>query len=438
MALQAHDLDDDPTLVRAVQAGDTEAYGELFRRHYPSVRRVCARRTGDLVEADEIAQAAFVRALERIHRCRGDRRFGAWVQVIALRLCVDAVRDRSRVVPEERAYDDRRPARAADPEESLLAGERTEEVHRALAMLPPRQRQVVVARHLEGRRPGEIAASLGLSLGAVDSLLLRARRRMVLSYLSVSREGGVVSSPGTLAGGTATGAAVAGTPRLAQLGGVVEQAVTRAGTGVADAMARSPGGGVLRHAAAAVAMAVATIVPAGAPRPSGPPGAAAGPAVAGSAAGAAGGSTSGPAAGVAGAVDGPAAALPSPGLTPSTAPVLGGPGLTPLLGAPAAVLPGLAAQAAGAAGTVASSPVGPLPVPNLVPALPTLPVPLAPPTTAAVGPSRADPGPTLPSGPIAVVGGAVQGVDQGVVAPVARALPVSPPAGVLPLGPLGH
>lgn len=196
MAVQAHDLDDDPTLVQAVQAGDTEAYGELFRRHYPSVRRVCTRRTGDVVEADEIAQAAFVRAFERIHRCRGDRRFGAWVQVIAFRLCVDAVRDRSRVVPGEQVVDDRQLGRASDPEEALLAGERHDEVRRALAMLPPRQRQVMVARHLEDRRPCEIAASLGLSLGAVDSLLLRARRRLVLSYLSVSREGGAASNAG--------------------------------------------------------------------------------------------------------------------------------------------------------------------------------------------------------------------------------------------------
>lgn len=230
MAARAHDLDDDPTLVCAVQAGDSEAYAELFRRHYPCVRRVCARRTGDVVEADEIAQAAFVRAFERIHRCRGDRRFGAWVQVIALRLCIDAVRDRTRVVPEDEPLDRHEPVGVGDPEEALLSGERADQVLRALAM-PPRQRQVVMARHLDGRRPGEIAASLGLSLGAVDSLLLRARRRLVLSYLSISHDG-VATAATASGGGTATGATLAGTPALAHAAVALGKVVTHTGANV--------------------------------------------------------------------------------------------------------------------------------------------------------------------------------------------------------------
>jgi RNA polymerase sigma-70 factor (ECF subfamily) len=85
--------------VRAVQGGDLDAFSELFRRHYRFVHRACLRQLGDTVEADEVAQATFVRALERIDRCRGDRRFGPWVQVIARHLCVDHCRARARVVP---------------------------------------------------------------------------------------------------------------------------------------------------------------------------------------------------------------------------------------------------------------------------------------------------------------------------------------------------
>lgn len=181
--------EDDSALVVAVQAGDVGAYEELFRRHHTSVRRVCARRLGDQVEADEAAQATFVRAFERIDRCIGDRRFGAWVQVIARRLCIDMIRARIRTTPDDDPVRGERPALhvASAPdagtvtEEALARRESTERVHRALALLPDRQRAVVVARHLEGRRPSEIAAALGLSVGAVDSLLLRARRHLALS-----------------------------------------------------------------------------------------------------------------------------------------------------------------------------------------------------------------------------------------------------------------
>ena len=58
MAVPAQEMEDDSVLVRAVQAGDLEAYSELFRRHYPSVQRACARRMACPLEAEEIAQSA--------------------------------------------------------------------------------------------------------------------------------------------------------------------------------------------------------------------------------------------------------------------------------------------------------------------------------------------------------------------------------------------
>ena len=100
VAISVQEVADDAALVRAVQAGDLEAFSELFRRHHQAVRRACARRMGNIIEADEMAQAAFVRALERIDRCGGDRRFGPWVQVIAQRLCIDAL---ARLQPHDAA-----------------------------------------------------------------------------------------------------------------------------------------------------------------------------------------------------------------------------------------------------------------------------------------------------------------------------------------------
>jgi RNA polymerase sigma-70 factor (ECF subfamily) len=180
---------DDGVLVLAVQGGDGDAFAELFRRHYPDVRRACARRLLDTVEADEVAQAAFVRAYERIEQCRGDRRFGPWVHVIARSLCMDAFRTQARVEPFEQPITDEVDHRANEPEESVLRSERQAQVREALAALPDRQRQAVIARDWEERGPGEIAHSLGLTVGAVDSLLLRARRRLAQSYRRLAPPG---------------------------------------------------------------------------------------------------------------------------------------------------------------------------------------------------------------------------------------------------------
>src|SRR5688500_13226645 len=92
-------VDDDASLVAAVEAGDTAAFATLFSRHYETVRRTCVRRMGDERDGEEVAQAAFVRAFERIDQCRADRNFGGWVSTIALRLLQDHHRARLRSAP---------------------------------------------------------------------------------------------------------------------------------------------------------------------------------------------------------------------------------------------------------------------------------------------------------------------------------------------------
>ncbi|MGH9278517.1 MAG: RNA polymerase sigma factor [Acidimicrobiales bacterium] len=178
-ALADADAGADADEVRAVQAGSTDAFAALYRRHYPSVHRATLGVLRDAVDAEEAAQAAFVRAFERIDQCGGERRFGPWVHVIARRLCLDTLRARARTQPECRPVAEERPSPArGDPEESILRREEVRSLQAALSTLSTRQRQAVIARAVDDQPPSEIAASLGLSTSAVDSLLLRARRRL--------------------------------------------------------------------------------------------------------------------------------------------------------------------------------------------------------------------------------------------------------------------
>lgn len=189
---------DDASLVRAAQAGDHDAFAQLFRRHHPTVWRVCARCLANGGDADEVAQAAFVRAFERINQCSGERHFGAWVQMIARRMCGDVWRAGARTTP---MADPGPTGAGAGPDtciDALLRKERAAAVRGALATLPPRQREVIVARYVEGRRPRDVAAALAVTVGAVDSLLLRARRRMVLAYQASGGEHGDPPPPALL------------------------------------------------------------------------------------------------------------------------------------------------------------------------------------------------------------------------------------------------
>ena len=245
MAIDERELDD-ADLVFAAQQGDTEAFAELFRRHYAAVRRICARRLGNLADADEVAQAAFVRALERIHQCEGERRFGAWVQVIAYRLGADARRSQARAVPSDEPVTGDAALGPNSCEDALLRAERVEEVRSMLLTLPTRQREVIIARDLEGRRPGEIAASLGLSLGAVDSLLLRARRRMASAWQAASVEHGAASVQVTTASLAAT-TTVARPEAVGRILAAVRDAVDRLSLHMANVLGLTPGGSAWAH-----------------------------------------------------------------------------------------------------------------------------------------------------------------------------------------------
>ena len=267
VVVSARDVDSDGALVVAAQMGDRDAFAELFRRHYGGVRRSCARRLGDLREADEVAQAAFVRAWERIDRCEGERRFGGWVQVIAHNLCIDTVRDRGRISLSESPAEEARASSSGNPEDALLRVEAASLVQLALNDLPQRQRDVVVARHLEDRRPGEIAAALGLSVGAVDSLLLRGRRRLAAAVERLSSDRGAISASSA----SSVAAGVAGTSgRFVAAVQSVQGAIGRASYHVAVSLGMVPGvAGPTQRAAAAVlvtaAAAAGAAVPAAAP-----------------------------------------------------------------------------------------------------------------------------------------------------------------------------
>ncbi|MGH9040224.1 MAG: RNA polymerase sigma factor, partial [Acidimicrobiia bacterium] len=201
----------DAGLVQLAQAGSSDAFAELYRRHYPVVVATCIRR--GTADPDEVAQVAFLRAFERIDRCQGEARFGAWVQVIARHVSVDVARSRSRDLARPAVAG--LPGSVADwPEEHALRRERVEAVRSVVGRLPRRQREVLYARDVEGRRPPEIAAALGLSLGAVDSLLLRARRAAAAGYRTMAAESGMAQTASTAAVAVAGGGVVSGPGRF--------------------------------------------------------------------------------------------------------------------------------------------------------------------------------------------------------------------------------
>lgn len=186
------DLAADRELVERWQAGEHEAFDDLYKRYFTRLRSYCQRRVGDRDAAEEIAQEAFVKALVALPRFGGERRFYPWVTVIASRLCVDHHRRLGRV----------RPVEEIDPGTvdgdhgtrlSFLAD--VDNLDRALQRLGPRHLEVLELRERRGMTYAEIADHLHVPQSTVEALLFRARKALRREFMAVSGEGKLASIP---------------------------------------------------------------------------------------------------------------------------------------------------------------------------------------------------------------------------------------------------
>lgn len=183
MALRADDVDlgRDRVLVEQYQEGDVAAFEDLYRRYYGRLFRFCLRRTGDPHEAEELTQEAFARAYRAMPMLRGERRFYPWLSVIASRLCIDSHRRAGRTEPTA----DVDAGLVSDPDH-LAAAVDHDLLHQALERLNDRHREVLHLREREGWSYQRIADHYGITMGAVEGLLFRARQALRREFLSVA------------------------------------------------------------------------------------------------------------------------------------------------------------------------------------------------------------------------------------------------------------
>jgi RNA polymerase sigma-70 factor (ECF subfamily) len=175
--------DADRELVRRMAAGDESALGALYDRFSPLLHSVARRIVGDEDDAEEVLEETFWQAWRQAGRYEESRGgIPTWLVMIARSRAVDRVRARRRFreerwddlseAPAERAGDD------ASPLDSAEMDELRRMVGRAVATLPPEQRQTVELAYFRGLSQSEIAEATGQPLGTV-----KTRARLALQKL---------------------------------------------------------------------------------------------------------------------------------------------------------------------------------------------------------------------------------------------------------------
>ncbi|WP_198653404.1 RNA polymerase sigma factor [Actinocorallia populi] len=145
-------------------------FADFYRSAHPGLVAEFYAYTGDLGEAQEIVQEAFVRAWTHWRKVSGYDRPRAWVARVGYRLAVSRWR-RARTALASLLRQGPPPP-AAGPSATSVA------LATALRALPDAQRRAVVMHHLSGYSVAEIAAAEGVAAGTVKARLSRGRRHL--------------------------------------------------------------------------------------------------------------------------------------------------------------------------------------------------------------------------------------------------------------------
>jgi RNA polymerase sigma factor (sigma-70 family) len=190
---------EDGHIIRECLNGDSASFGLLVDKYKASIYALAYSRLHNFHDAEDIAQDVFLKAYENLRTLRRWDSFLVWIRSIAINLCKNKVRTRSRLpdmesiedqetqILEEASVDIYR-----DEQSSISHDEALSYLDKALESLPEAYQQVLTLHYLGGMSGEQMSQFLGISHANVRQRLSRARRQLreeVLAMMSSTYEG---------------------------------------------------------------------------------------------------------------------------------------------------------------------------------------------------------------------------------------------------------
>ena len=175
--------------IRLAREGDQAAFGRLVVTYQTSVYNLAYRMLGNVGEAEEAAQEAFLRAYTHLRSYDPQRPFRSWLLSIASHYCIDRLRRRriTWLSFEDEIAAPGGPTKLTEgwltsaspnPEAVVAQKEREKQIQQLLAALSPTDRAAITLRYWYDYSYEEIGETLSLTVSAVKSRLHRARRAL--------------------------------------------------------------------------------------------------------------------------------------------------------------------------------------------------------------------------------------------------------------------
>jgi len=166
--------------IARARAGDSEAWGDLYREYAPAIFRFCRRTLPTREDAEDATTDVFIKVKDKLHQYDATRPFTSWLYKVAANHCWDLLRRRKIRQDKETEDLDTLPLEHPDADqlEQLIEQRTSEEVRKALDKLPSRARMALVLRYYSDMSYDEIADALGVRRAFVGVVLLRARHEL--------------------------------------------------------------------------------------------------------------------------------------------------------------------------------------------------------------------------------------------------------------------
>jgi RNA polymerase sigma-70 factor (ECF subfamily) len=173
-------------LIANAMHGDSESFGELYRRHSRRIFYLCYRMVNDTDLAEDLTQEAFVHAFRRLSTFRQESRFTTWMHRIAVNTVLMFIRKRNSSIrecpldpafgSEEEMHFEGQTYGKADDTLSMTTDRVA--LQRAIEDLPPGYRLMLILHDIHGYEHQEIAEIFGCTTGNTKSQLHKARLRL--------------------------------------------------------------------------------------------------------------------------------------------------------------------------------------------------------------------------------------------------------------------
>ncbi len=173
----------DRELVSRVQAGDERSFDLLMLKYQSRIVKLISRFVHDPMEAQDVAQEAFIKAFRAIGSFRGDSAFYTWLYRIATNAAKNHLVSQSRRPPpggvdvteaEQYAMDTRLKEKTT-PEGLVMTEELKQVIFRVISNLPDDLREAITLREVENMSYEDIALVMDCPIGTVRSRIFRAR-----------------------------------------------------------------------------------------------------------------------------------------------------------------------------------------------------------------------------------------------------------------------